>query len=328
VNRQLLSLLRCPATGEQLDLRGAPDDTSGAVASGELATADGKHVYPIVDGIPRFVPRSNYAGSFGLQWNRFRSTQLDSHSGLRISHDRFYGYTGWKAQELAGRRVLDVGCGAGRFTEIALEAGANVVAIDYSTAVDACRANHRDNPNLEVVQADIYALPFEPASFDFVYCLGVLQHTPDVHGAFAALPVQLRTGGRLAVDLYPRLWRNLLWSKYWLRPLTKRMNAQTLFRAVERAVPVMLPVSRAIASIPALGPKLRYAVPVANYEGTYPLSESQLREWAILDTFDMLAPAHDHPQTASTLRGWLNEAGLCDVSVERMGFLVGRGTKP
>ncbi len=303
-----------------------PDDSAHAIESGELATADEAHVYPIVGGIPRFVPRSNYASSFGLQWNRFRATQLDSHSGLRISHDRFYKFTGWKPEQLAGKRVLDVGCGAGRFTEIALDAGASVVAIDYSSAVDACRANH-DSERLDVVQADIYALPFEPATFDFVYCLGVLQHTPDVHRAFAALPAQLRSGGRLAVDLYARLWRNLLWSKYWLRPLTKRMNAQTLFRAVERAVPVLLPLSRAITAIPALGPKLRYAVPVVNYEGTYPLSKSQLREWAVLDTFDMLAPAHDHPQTLTTLREWFNEADLQEISVERIGFIVGRGTR-
>ncbi len=39
----------------------------------------------------------------------------------------------------------------------------------------------------------------------------------------------------------------------------------------------------------------------------------------------MLAPAHDHPQSAATLRAWFAEAGLIDIEVERLGFIVGRG---
>jgi SAM-dependent methyltransferase len=319
-------VLRCPSTGRPLELR-APRMAGGEVEEGDLVTPDGRHAYPIRGGIPRFVSSENYAASFGLQWNRFRETQLDSRSGLSISRDRFYSYSGWSPEDLRGARVLDAGCGAGRFTEIALDAGAVVTAIDYSGAVDACRANHRDHPNLELAQADIYRLPFEPGTFEFVFCFGVLQHTPDVRGAFRAVADQVAPGGRLAVDVYPRLARNILWSKYWLRPLTKRVPSRTLFGLVERVVPVLLPVSVLIGRTPILGRYLRYLVPVVNYEGAYPLSPAQLREWSVLDTFDMLSPEHDHPQSARTLRRWLEETGFRDVSVQRLGFLVGRGTK-
>jgi SAM-dependent methyltransferase len=293
-----------------------------------LWSADRSQQYPIVNFVPRFVPSSNYAETFGLQWNRFRATQLDSHSGHPISTDRFWKFTGWTPAELAGKRVLDVGCGAGRFTEVALGAGAHVVAIDYSSAVDACWANHRMHPRLDVVQADVYRLPFTPHQFDYVYCLGVLQHTPDVHGAFMALPHQLRAGAKLAVDIYPALLRNMLWAKYWLRPLTSRMPVNRLYSLVERTVPLLLPLSRALAHIPVVGRRAAYALPVVNYEGVYPLTEEQLKEWAVLDTFDMLAPMHDHPQTAATLRSWFEEAGLENIFVERMGFHVGRGRRP
>ena len=47
----------------------------------------------------------------------------------------------------------------------------------------------------------------------------------------------------------------------------------------------------------------------------------------MLDTFDMLAPAYDQPQSAETLRGWFQAAGLQDVEIFRSGFLVGRGRK-
>jgi SAM-dependent methyltransferase len=230
--------------------------------------------------------------------------------------------------EFEGRLVLDVGCGAGRFAEVALDAGARVVALDYSNAVDAARLNLGSNARLEIVQGDIYALPFAPGTFDFVYCFGVLQHTPDVTRAFRALPPLLRPGGRLAFDVYPRLARNLLWSKYWVRPITRRMDAKTLFQLIERTVPAMLRLARLIGSIPVIGSKLKYAIPVVDYRGVYPLSDTQHYEWSVLDTFDMLAPAFDTPQTLETVQQWLREAGLNEVSAEREGFNIGRGKRP
>jgi uncharacterized protein YbaR (Trm112 family) len=122
-----MDLLCCPACRSGLV---QPDESSlRCTACGES--------YVVRDGIPRFVPAENYASNFGLQWNLFRQTQLDSFSGQPISRRRFLSYTGWTEAELRGALVLDVGCGAGRFTEVALSLGARVVALDYSSAVDA-----------------------------------------------------------------------------------------------------------------------------------------------------------------------------------------------
>jgi SAM-dependent methyltransferase len=325
VKTSLLSLLRCPSCGTALSLE--PAAAAPAVTSGMLVCAGGAHRHPIVDGIPRFVPQDNYAASFGLQWNHFRQTQLDSHSGVPITRDRFFASTRWAPERLRGRRVLDLGCGSGRFAEIALSTGAHVVAVDYSRAADACQLNLGSHPNLDVVQASVYDLPFAPGTFDFVYCLGVLQHTPDPEGAFRALARQLAPGGHIAVDLYPKFWRNLIWPKYWIRPITARIAPARLFGLVQRLVPVLLPVSRVLGRAPAIGRWLRHAVPVSNYEGVYPLDERQLREWAVLDTFDMWSPIHDHPQSAVTVDRWLAEAGLDEREVFRVGHLVGRGAR-
>lgn len=323
---QLVDLLRCPSCQGDLSVIDARE-VDGEVESGTLTCDRCGSQYPIVGFVPRFVPAENYAGNFGFQWNRFRRTQLDSHSGLPVSRDRFFRQSGWSPEELGGRRVLDVGCGAGRFAEIALSCGANLVALDYSSAVDACWANHGPNPNLNVVQGDVYHLPFKPGAFDFVYCFGVLQHTPDVEKAFLALPAQLSPGGRLAVDVYPQLLLNALWPRYWLHPLTKRLSPAVLFRLVQIMVPILLPASMLIGRVPIVGHKLSHVVPVANYKGVYPLSSAQLKEWAVLDTFDMLSPAHDHPQSSGTLHTWFVRAGLRDIEVSRPGLLVGRGIK-
>jgi hypothetical protein len=86
-------------------------------------------------------------------------------------------------------------------------------------------------------------------------------------------------------------------------------------------------VSRRVSAIPLVGRKLKYLLPVANYDGVYGLSEAQLREWAVLDTFDMLSPEHDHPKSAGTVARWLEEAGLVEIEVMRKGHVIGRGRK-
>lgn len=324
---ELLELLRCPKTGQRLRLENC-DTATQEIEGGWLVSADNLERYPVLRGVPRFVPQSNYADNFGMQWNYFRQTQLDSYSGHPISAERFWQATGWTQEQLKDQWVLDAGCGAGRFAEVALLAGANVVALDYSSAVDACYANLKHHPNLHVVQGDIYALPFAPENFPFVYSLGVLQHTPDVAKAFAALPSMVQRGGRLCTDFYWKLFRTMMHAKYLFRPVTKRMDQPRLFQLLQRWVPTLLATSQALGRVPLVGRGLKRFVPVADYTGRYPLSDQQLQEWALLDTFDMLAPTYDNPQTAATVRRWFEQAGLMEIEVGHWGHLVGRGIKP
>ncbi|SRR6266571_2338519 len=323
----LLALLCCPGCGGDLSLRQA-FEKGGEIERGVLICVSCDRKYPIEKWVPRFVEDNGDTNNFGLQWNHFRQTQLDSHTGVPISRNRFFRQTGWAPDQLVGKIVLDVGCGAGRFAEVALSCGAQVVAVDSSSAVDACWANLSPHPRLHVMQADVYAFPFRPEQFDFVYCLGVLQHTPQVHEALLALVTQLAQGGRLAVDVYLRSLRSGCHPKYWLRPLTTRLAPDRLFSLVERAAPGLLQVSRVVRRIPGLGPYLSRLVPVANYEGVYPLSRSQLTEWAVLDTYDWLSPRWDQPQRPETLRAWLVEAGLEEIEVFVAHHLTGRALKP
>jgi len=312
--KKLNNILRCPATGVKLYKKYDP-----------WSSQDKKQNYPILNSIPRFVSTSNYAVNFGMQWNLFSKTQLDRHSGHPISANRFWKSTGWSPKEMRDKWVLDVGCGSGRFAEIALSTGAHVVALDYSSAVDACWANLKHHSNLHVVQGDIYALPFVPGSFDFVYSLGMLQHTPDVARAFAALPPMLAPNGQICVDCYPKSLTKLINPKYYLRPFTRSMDKVLLLNMVKSCVSALMPISRAAGCVPLIGKLLKRLVPIANYEGLLPLTLAQVQEWAVLDTFDWLSPAYDNPQTASTLRKWFEHARLADVVVFKKGSLVARG---
>jgi SAM-dependent methyltransferase len=324
LNENFFSMLRCPISGQKLKYMKQLENDN-ARDNYFLINEDEKYKYEVINSIPRFVPKSNYADNFGMQWNYFRKTQLDSYSGYPISADRFWSATGWTPEMIKDKWVLDVGCGSGRFAEIALIAGAKVVALDYSSATDACLHNLRDHPNLFVVQGDIYQLPFAPASFDFVYSLGVLQHTPDVKCAFFSLPNILKEDGYLCVDYYWKRFITMMNLKYLVRPVTTKINQKWLFKFLKFYVPVALPLSTFLRNIPLIGKVLQRFILIVDYSGVYPLSKKQMQEWALLDTFDMLAPAYDNPQTFNVIKGWMIDANFENVEVLHVGHLVTRG---
>jgi SAM-dependent methyltransferase len=307
----------------------AEREAAGRIETGTLRCSECGAAYPIVRSIPRFVPMSNYADGFGFQWMKHARTQYDSCSGMTISRDRFFGQTGWPAS-MRGETILEVGCGAGRFTEQAASTGAMVVSTDLSVAVEANDASNGMKDNVLIVQADLFRLPFRDGGFDRLFCFGVLQHTPDPARAFFDLPRYVKSGGHLAVDIYRRwgFFKQLTITKYWARRLTARVAPERLYRLCERYLAIMWPVSKVVRRIPLVGTPLLWRLLVADYSNTYALSDEQLREWAVLDTFDMLSPRYDAPQTVETVVEWFRKAGLDRIDVEGRGALVvGRGRR-
>jgi SAM-dependent methyltransferase len=296
------------------------EDVERAESRGADVPVPVREPLAVRDGIPRFVPDEGYAASFGEQWARYRRVQLDSVTGKPLSRDRLVEGTGWRLEELAGERVLEVGCGAGRFTEVLAATGAEVWAVDASGAVDAAAETVAGAPNVRLAQADLFDLPFAPSSFDRVLCYGVLQHTPDPRAAFLALVEHVRPGGALAADVYRKAEYVDRWSaKVLWRPLTTRMSPARLRRLIEWYVPRWLPLDTRLARVPKIGRFLVALVPCWNYTGLLPLSPDELRAWAVLDTYDALSPRCDNPQTLETVRGWCEEAGLAEVEVRPGG---------
>jgi SAM-dependent methyltransferase len=282
-------------------------------------------MFPVVNGVPRFVSSDHYAGTFGMQWNIHRLAQLDSHTGLPLTRHRYELATRWPGN-LAGETVLEAGCGAGRFTEILATTGAEILSFDLSSAVDANFANNGHNANVQIFQGDIFDIPVREQSMDKVLCLGVIQHTPDPEAAFRSLARYVRPGGQIVIDCYASRLRSMLSWKYLLRPITARMDKGRLYRMIAKLAPPMVPVSIFLRRIFGnAGPRL---LPIVQYDDLG-LPPELNREWAIMDTFDMLSPVHDHPQSAQTIKRWFQEAGLVDIAVEYgMNGIVARGHRP
>jgi SAM-dependent methyltransferase len=327
MNVDELKTFRCPACkAGTLELTVAEPAAPGErVLQGTIRCPACNANYVLRSGIPRFVPDDQYAESFGFQWNKFRNTQLDSYTGRPLTADRLFHVTQWP-KDMRGVRVLEAGSGAGRFTEVLVGTGATLFTFDLSSAVDANMASNGKAPNLNLFQASIYDIPLPEGHFDKVMCLGVLQHTPDPERSFASLAQYVRPGGELAVDVYSTRWRSLIAWKYLLRPITKRMPQQMLFRWIERAVNLMLPASVFLRRIGGkLGARLLPIVEYSNLGLPYELN----REWAILDTFDMYSPAHDHPRSVAQVKGWFAAANFVEVVVEYgPNGVIGRGRRP
>ncbi|MCF8150181.1 MAG: class I SAM-dependent methyltransferase [Sulfuritalea sp.] len=281
------------------------------------------------DGIVRFRDDDGYASSFALQWGRFQLEQYDSTNGTQLYGRRFARETGWPDHGLEGELILEAGCGAGAFSLHLLRTGANLVSFDYSSAVEVAAAHNPDGRAV-FCQADILAMPFRDGAFDRVFCHGVLQHTPDPKASFMALCRVLRPGGRLSIDVYKRDWRIRPWkSKRLWRWLTVRMDQGNLLRFLEWFIPKWLPIDTALKSVPFFGNYLGAVVPCWNYFRRPELSKQQQRAWAIMDTFDALAPRYDIPASLGEVRSWFSEAGFKDFEVREGGNgVVGNGTKP
>jgi SAM-dependent methyltransferase/uncharacterized protein YbaR (Trm112 family) len=314
MKQELLAVLAEPGTGAPLELQ-ATETRDGDVWEGTLRPVGPGSVreYPIRAGIPRFVPHDGYTGSFGLQWNLFATVQLDSANGASYSRRRFESETRWSRDDLQGQWVLDGGCGCGRFAEIAAGLGARVIAIDYSTAVDAAARNLAAHPNVHLIQGNLLEPPIRAASLDFAYCIGVLQHTPDPCEALRQMTLLLAPAGRFAYTIYARRWYTRLNAKYLLRPITKRMPPAVLLRMVRGAMPVLFPVTEVLFRIPCLGKVVRFVIPVANYVEKSELTRAQRYIEAELDTFDMLSPAFDRPMTWSEVMDVLAGIGVDSV---------------
>lgn len=301
----------CPGCKSSLALSDVRASTAGRIQAAILVCTGCLETYPVAGGVPRFVSDGDEAASFGLQWTLHARTQYDSHSETRISETRFFRESRWP-RDLRGERVLEVGCGSGRFTEQALGTGALVASFDHSRAVDANYAAHGAHPRALIVQADLYRAPFRQAWFNRLFCFGVLQHTPDVRRAFLALPTLLRPGGELIADVHrppPRFA-----TKYWVRRLTARIQPARLYRLVRLWVDLMWLPACLFARLGPRGEALNYRLLVPHY-ACIGVPPERLKDWAYLDAFDMLSPRHDSPQTLETMQRWCEEAGLANAEV-------------
>ena len=275
-------------------------------------------------GIPRMLrDRRNYADAFGLQWKTFRKTQLDSYCGTNISlrrARRCIGPAAWAfLQDHPGSEVLEAGCGAGRFTEILLATGARLTSVDLSSAVEANQENFPQDDRHRVVQADVLRLPFAPHQYDMVFCLGVIQHTPNPDQTIAMLFDQVRPGGWLVIDHYTHELSRYTKTVPLVRQVLRRLPPETGMKWTERLVDFFFPLHRAVRHSRVGHALVSRVSPIVTYFHCHDLTDELHRQWALLDTHDALTDRYKHKRTKGQIRQQLEHLGGTEIWCEYGG---------
>ena len=316
--------LSCPLHGTPITVAATMLESGVPWPNGTLTCPSGCR-FPIVGGIPRFSRGEKYANAFGAQWRRYQRTQLDSHTGAPLSRERLERCLGMPLSQLAGKTVLECGVGAGRFTELLAAAAGSLVALDHSDAVDANLKTGAGNKPYLLLQADLNRAPLPKRAFDFVICLGVVQHTPSPEQSIASLAEHVNPGGMLVFEHYAK--RGLLGaaSQYLtlglpLREVFKRLDPQTGLRATIALSALCDPIRKRTSRFKILDLLASRLLPTACYYGMLPkLSDEMVREWNELDTHDGLTAWYKHQRSPAQIKAHLQSLGLRAVHCERGG---------
>ena len=258
----------------------------------------------ITNGIPRFTPGLSYSsGNFSLLREKHAALQLDSANGTTDRLKTVLSRTNWPPEFFKGKTVLECGCGAGPDTEVLVGLGAKVLAVDIA-GLDTARKNV-SHANAQFVQADITNLPLKRRAFDIVFCHRVLQHTPKPAQTLEAILSLVKDEGAVFVHTYARSFIQMFRWKYVLRPITTRLNPETLYAVIEWYSKAAFKLTTLLNRNVLTQYLTWVCIPFLNYrhqEAFKTKTDDFVLEFGIHDTFDALSPKYDNPLPASHLR--------------------------
>ncbi|MBI2916105.1 MAG: class I SAM-dependent methyltransferase, partial [Elusimicrobia bacterium] len=311
------------------------------IEEGALRCGSCSKVFPILEGIPRFVPsfrreirdsaRSGAVPNFqkvhGSTQERFGYEWLRYPGSLPEDETIFLNETQIEREQWKGKIVLDAGCGMGRYSRVAHSLGATVVAFDLSEALLRLKDLSEESERLHLIQGNLLSLPLKEKCFDIIYSLGVIHHTPSAKDCVSSLTRSLKPGGSLSVWVYgaggsyknfktnplreDRKGLKKILPLVWMIVTVREMLSNTL-----RLFTVHLPHSLLYALCYPLAwlgkiPFLKYLT-----FSVHPLWRVRLQE-----NFDWLTPPYQSHHTKEDLVQWYQANGLEVLKVLPHGFV-------
>lgn len=273
----------------------------------------------------------NYSKNFELQWKEFPLTQFDSSTGFPLTKNRLLESSNWRFNEIKDKLIIELGSGAGRFTEIFRSAKSFLISVEMSDAVFINAKNNNSN-KIIFIKSSLNDLKFLNSLFDYVFCYGVAQHTPNILTTYKSLYNFGKKKSKISIDHYLKL--NYPTKKDLWRPITKRINPELLLKIIKLYIPAYFTLDTYIRTkLPFFLSKLLQCVlpiPCYNYTNVknIPQNKKKLIEWAIMDTFDALGAKYDKPLFPHELKRIAKLIGLKNFKIKtRLGFLILNGLK-
>ena len=265
---------------------------------------------------------AHYTSSFGLQWKKYRDVQIDRLNGTRGSYNHLQSFAQGDLSVFEDVTCLEIGSGAGRFTDYLVDLCKTVITIEPSQALTVNAALGASN--LLPAHADLFQVPIRRGKVDVVFCRGVTQHTSDTKAAVRRLFDYARPGGLVMFDVYPLRWYTPFVTKYWLRPFLRHINSARFTNWAERWVPRLLEVKTRVNEVlpdTILGRNIaNQIIPIADFTRSNSMTKEQQIMWSILDTVDMYTPRYDRPLTFRTILNTLDEIGAKEIKADKSSF--------
>ena len=308
----LLDYIACPKCEGELE--GVFESWDGEEAmEGHLQCRVCSAQYPLVRGVPRMneamTGLENVARTFGYEWRSFHEGEFEDDTVFGRTPDEDWRYflegVGLDESSLAGKAVLDAGCGSGRLTQQIAEHGAGiVVGVDMNDAVEHVYRSTREVENVHIVQGNIMSLPFKDDVFDLVWSNGVIHHTPDAAACHRALSRVVKPGGTLYVWVYARRFS----------PFKLAKDAADVVRISKLPEAALLALCRVLA-YPSLALLSLYrGVVHLPFVRRTPWLEWTSRRRTLkelrLTWFDTLSPQYDTTHSESEVIAWFESAGF------------------
>jgi SAM-dependent methyltransferase len=322
MHRKFLDILCCPHSGTALRLESEKVRADGMVEAGVLVSAKEDYRYPIINCIPRFLDQEGYTESFGYEWERWSRVQFDSENiGRPMSghtENMFNAVTGFSADFLSGKTIVEFGCGPGRFIDVVRRRGGIAVGIDMSAAVESARRNFAGDTNVLIVQGDILNPPFRDRSFDAGYSIGVFHHTPNPGGALKELVRVVKDHGAVACCVYPKM--GLYNSRAVARFRTAHKKLKKLFGN-------SLATAYSYLSAYVLHPIFVRARKHPRGDRLIDYLEEDFlvnvyipdAKWRVLDVFDAITPEFASTHTAQEVESWFANSNCRNVTARPWG---------
>ena len=262
------------------------------------------------NGVLVFNESDEYVSNFGKQWRDHTATQIDSMNNFSISLDLLENLIFNKIDSLRDKTVVELGSGAGRFTEYLVKEASECVSVDLSQAIFFNVS--KGSENLTLIKSDFTALDVDE-EFDVVICRGVLQHTPDPKKSILKLFEFAKDGGDIFFDIYTTPKMGMLSPKYLIwRPFFKTFIKYEVYEIfLRRHIKKLLKVKRVLQKILFNSKFLSDSIiPIYDYRGIMNINEEQLESMAILDTLDGMYAFYDQPMTQKQVTKLVVDAGF------------------